>query len=637
MSSSIGSELPLQQSSTHTASGEPRLWNWISEAKRRRTLFWVVVAVLGFVQTWSHRLLVDHDGVAYLDIAENYARGAWASALNGYYSPLYSWLMAVPLYLLKVPRPWQSTMLHLVNFSGYLCAFASFQFFLAQWLQARQQTSDPENRSAGLSESAWHILGFALFLYSTLFMANLSGSSGKGDGSTPDIFVMVFVFLASAFLMRIWSARARLWHYCAFGAVLGLGYLAKAAMFPISFVFLAAAALLSLRQRRAAFFLAPICFGLIAGPWILALSHASGRFTFGDAGILNFRWEVADRANPGEWGGQTEEQENLLHPPRRLWTEPPVYEFAAPVSGTFPLWYGSSYWLEGTKYHFSRAGQMRVIREGYNNYRAMLDNQKEYLALLFFLILLQGANFRYFKSFLDHWVLWLPPSGALGLYLLVRVEPRYVAPFLVLFWIGLFAAVKFPTIGKAQQFAQWGVLAAVLATSVNFLHEGLADFHAVLRNARDEQSEVADGLRRLGILEGQSLATIGIPRDSFYWARLAGVRVISEIPTPDVNQYWFAPPATQEGVRSIFTHTGAVAIVTDVMPLAEKFPQSSIPICHPGWEQIGNTSYFFFSLRTASPISSAKVAGSFLPAIQLPARVPSRAKGAQGATHLWMQ
>src|SRR6184192_1532963 len=135
MSSSIGSELPLQQSSTHTASGEPRLWNWISEAKRRRTLFWVVVAVLGFVQTWSHRLLVDHDGVAYLDIAENYARGAWASALNGYYSPLYSWLMAVPLYLLKVPRPWQSTMLHLVNFSGYLCAFASFQFFLAQWLK----------------------------------------------------------------------------------------------------------------------------------------------------------------------------------------------------------------------------------------------------------------------------------------------------------------------------------------------------------------------------------------------------------------------------------------------------------------------------------------------------------------------
>jgi len=112
-------------------------------------------------------------------------------------------------------------------------------------------------------------------------------------------------------------------------------------------------------------------------------------------------------------------------------------------------------------------------------------------------------------------------------------------------------------------------------------------------------------LRKLGVLEGQSLATIGIPRDSFYWARLAGVRVISDIPTAYVNQYWFASSDTQERVRSLFAQTGAVAIVTDAMPAEVTLPESSLPVSLPGWERIGRTSYFIFPLRTAASINGA--------------------------------
>jgi hypothetical protein len=118
-----------------------------------------------------------------------------------------------------------------------------------------------------------------------------------------------------------------------------------------------------------------------------------------------------------------------------------------------------------------------------------------------------------------------------------------------------------------------------------------------LRHAPTEQAEVADGLRRMGILEGQSVATIGIPRDSYYWARLSGVRVISEIPTAYVNQYWLAPSDSQERVRSLFAQTGAVAIVTDTMPAEVTSPNSTIPVSLSGWEHIENTSYFLFRLR----------------------------------------
>jgi len=66
------SDLP---SILHTAPNEVRPRIWFTEARRRRIVFWSIVVLLGFVQVWSHRQLVDHDGVAYLDIAEKYAQG----------------------------------------------------------------------------------------------------------------------------------------------------------------------------------------------------------------------------------------------------------------------------------------------------------------------------------------------------------------------------------------------------------------------------------------------------------------------------------------------------------------------------------------------------------------------------------
>ena len=604
MSSQVQDATSDLQSIVRTASGEQRLLVWFTEARRRRAVFWSIVVLLGFVQAWSHRQLVDHDGVAYLDIAERYAQGPWTSAINGFYSPLYSWLMAIGLYLQQVPRYSEATLLHLVNFAGYLGAYASFEFFLGEVIRAERANANSEDQTTGLSESAWHTLGLGLFLYSTMVMANLSGHSGQGDpGSTPDIFVVLFVFLAAGLLKRMQSGRAGPVTYALFGAALAFGYLAKTVMFPLSFVFLAVAGFISLRQRKNAlrFLLAPVCFALVAGPWVAVLSHTQGRFTFGDAGRLTYRWLVGPQANPVEWGGQTEDAENLLHPPRRLSVDPPVYEFSTPVAGTFPLWYGSSYWLAGWKFHFSPAGQLRILREGYNAYWEILSHQqKEYMVLLFALILAQGKLRDYFKALLSGWVLWLPAGAALGMYALVRVEPRYVAPFFVMLWISLFVAARLPRKDAFQQFARCIVVATVLTTCAGIVRGEISDFHSILRHTASEQAEVAAGLRKLGVLEGQSVATIGIPRDSYYWARLARIRVIAEIPTPNVNQYWFAPAGTQDKVRSLFAQAGAVAIVTDTMPAAVTYPQSSLPVNLPGWQRIGDTSYFLFRLQTSA-------------------------------------
>src|SRR5215831_14043723 len=142
----VASHLPA---SPNSAAADRKLPIWLAQLRTRRIVFWTIVVVLGFVQAWSHRLLVDHDGVAYLDIAENYARGAWASALNGFYSPLYSWLMAIPLFLLKITRSSEATVLHLVNFSGYVGAYATFEFLLSQLKRMGSKISGSNTEPTG--------------------------------------------------------------------------------------------------------------------------------------------------------------------------------------------------------------------------------------------------------------------------------------------------------------------------------------------------------------------------------------------------------------------------------------------------------------------------------------------------------
>lgn len=51
------------------------------------------VAMLG-VAAYQNRFVINPDGVAYMSIAEHYARGDWHAAINAYWSPLLSWLMA---------------------------------------------------------------------------------------------------------------------------------------------------------------------------------------------------------------------------------------------------------------------------------------------------------------------------------------------------------------------------------------------------------------------------------------------------------------------------------------------------------------------------------------------------------------
>src|SRR5215831_15431337 len=106
--------------------------------RRLSRVAWLVVLVLGFVQAWATRYNIEPDRISYLDIADKYLQRDWTAAVNAYWSPLYSWLLAAAFYLFRPTSYWEYPVVHLVNFLLYLVAFGCFEPILVQIISHQQ-------------------------------------------------------------------------------------------------------------------------------------------------------------------------------------------------------------------------------------------------------------------------------------------------------------------------------------------------------------------------------------------------------------------------------------------------------------------------------------------------------------------
>jgi hypothetical protein len=119
---------------------------------RIRLAFWVLGAALSFSQAWISRLDADDNTVAYLDIGRNFFHGNHSAFINGFWSPLYSLLLSLPITVFKPAMYWEYPIVHLVVFLCFLFTMACFDYFLRQSMRLRSDL-DPEKRSS--SELDW--------------------------------------------------------------------------------------------------------------------------------------------------------------------------------------------------------------------------------------------------------------------------------------------------------------------------------------------------------------------------------------------------------------------------------------------------------------------------------------------------
>jgi hypothetical protein len=535
-----------------------------SPPPRLRAAFWGAVVVLGLIHVVASGHAMRSDTISYLDMADAAAQGHWKALLNLLWSPLYPLLLSLALRLAKPSAWWEFTLVHVVDLLIFFVAAACFGYFLRALVRyAGRRAAALAPDEATLPARCWWLLGYTLFLWSSLVQIL------RIPGGTPDLCVAALVYLAAALILRLRCGDSGWRVFAALGAVLGLGYWAKAAMFPLASVFLAVA-FAAPRERHAAprALLALAVFALFAAPLVCGLSHRAGRLTFGDAGRLNYAWMVNRVTRYVHWQGGPPGNGTPLHPTRQVLDSPPVFEFAAPVGGTYPPWLDPAYWHEGLMPRFRLGEQLRTLAANAKVYFSLLLRQGSLVAMLVMLLTLSRRRWRCLRDLAAPWPLLLPATAALGMYALVYFESRYIGPFLVLLWAGLFLAVRRPAGPESEATAAAATLAVVAVLLLEVGAVLLQELYDQAGTPRGHpQAQIASALYGLGVRPGDHVGFIGWGSDA-YWARVARVKIVAELPRYAAGEFWEGAPEARRRALAAFASTGVRAVVAEKAPAA---------------------------------------------------------------------
>jgi len=414
-----------------------------------------IVMVVGLFRAFVGRYSMNPDGMCYLDMGDAFFHRRWLDVVNGYWSPLYAWLLGAGLFLTKPSRWWEFPVAHAVNFLIYLAAIGCFEFF-RRALAADMRKAGSGSQSHVLSEQSLITLSYALFLWTSLELITIWDIS-------PDLCVAALVYLIAGLLLRLRN-RATPQLFIALGAALGLAYLTKAVMFPLGVAFILIGFACVPRHKKLSYvLLVPFVFLSVSAPWLVALSQAKGRFDFGDSGRLNYSALVSPGGRLLNWQGQPPGSGIPVHTTRTIHENPPVYEFATPIGGTYPPSYDPSYWNEGRKWTFDARTQFTVIKDHLLMYaELLLRDQSGLLAGVLTLIIVGGAATR--KSITDKWFLFAMCIAAMGLYTPVHVEPRFVGAYISILWMTILFSVRLSSQeqGRMAEYLSLAVMVTVL-------------------------------------------------------------------------------------------------------------------------------------------------------------------------------
>ena len=510
------------------------------------------------------------DSISYIDMASDALRGSPAVLLkNAYWSPAYPAILALMMAVVRPGLAAELRAMYVVNWLIFLVTTACFSLLFGTFLQWLRRNSWPELAHDTTLVKALIGFGYAFFL--------LSNMNHILWYVTPDMLLQGMVYLSAAFALRIFLPDSSWKHSVALGVALGLGYLTKAAMFPVAIVLIGILFIKppkdALGRRHAV--IAMACFGLAAAPLVLSLSSEKQRFTFGDSGKLNYAFIVAGHGPFSGWTGQHPEDGIPKHAPRTISTAPLILEFRTPVSGTQPLWYDPSYWWEGLRVTISVQRQLSGIFRPFTQVHSV---QTVFLALAAALAPLCLLSSRVRKVVrgggIQTWILFLWPAAACLMYSLVLFSFRYVAGYIVLMCLSAAALLLQPFHSVTRSRALYA--AALLLLVVCAVRLGPVGRAALRPDAggpltreegRDNQrssAAVAHELARLGIRPGDEISVLGHSFDCYY-ARLAGVRIVAQIwETPEQVASLGAPQVRQ--VLSQLRQIGVKALVSRSRP-----------------------------------------------------------------------
>lgn len=584
----------------------------VSERSLRSVLlgYLLLLIPLSWLAMRYDRYAIDGDAMSYMDIADLLHAHRWSGAINGYWHPLYPALLWMGQTMFHPSRGTELKAYYAVNFGILVLQVAAMLLFVRALARLRERISTPDDML--LSPFALQLLGISLLVIAV--MRELSLGKVRTDS-----LLQALILLGFAMLMQTLAATKtshRLLFAAAMGLSLGLAYLTKSFAFLLTLlcviVLVAFAALVQKRkwvQAVAPAAVALVVFAVMAGPYIAALSLQKHRFDFGDSGTLNYAWYVSEteKMHLEPWMADSfgSADVHLLHPERRLLERPGIYSYKALPYGTYPPWFDATYFNDRITPRFDLH---RLFKRDLRNVVLIaryLLNHPEPLILLV-LLLSAGATLNPKARF--GW-----PVAGLGvamwaIYATVNIEERYVTVAYFAILLPLFAALQVkpkPALPSSHvhRVASAMVVAMALLALGELLRQDLA-------NRRDEAVSgpvpawrslgvfgAAKGLADMGVKPDDEIACIGTMACLYdpYWARLAGVRILTEIydPVPEHLVDHLNAMPNRERAYSVVRQEGARVLV-GVFDPGEMNP------AHPaaaGWVRLGETNYYALPLQ----------------------------------------
>ncbi len=593
---------------THSQPETSPLHDWL---RRLWPFYCLLTALATFGYVLWDGYQIDGDAISYMDIADLIRSHQWSGAVNAYWHPLYPAMLALGQILFHPTRFTELNAYFIVNFGIFLLemlAVVTFTDAMVALRDTRAAISDTRNTSFLLDRYALRYLGLALLVIASQRELTI----GK---VRPDALLQALLLFSMTALLRH-LATAKLQFAAFLGLALGLAYLTKS--FALTFTLLAILALMIFRWlwlRHAparivtAGAVAFLCFGIIAGPYIAALSHQKGRFDLGDSGSLNYAWFIdgTDRGHlqnghPEQYGTA---DVRLKHPEKALMTSPLVLSYRQFPYGTYPDWFDPSYWNDQVKPRFNPRGETHAIIFNIKITFRYLLNHPETL-VLFAIFLLLGARPDLCRRLTGNgfWIVPLLLGIAIwAIYGLVIVEERYVTTGFLLIALTLFAALR-PSSHSTQFVSTASVIA--LVTALFATGESLRlvlDMRRYIPAAGysrgwydPETFKAAQGLKDLGISPGDAIACVGTRAclTDYYWARLAGVRILTEIYQPDPPLYTSltALPNLSQAVEAS-RQDGAKVLVGYFDPGT----MTGTTSLTAGWRRLGDTPFYALPLN----------------------------------------
>jgi hypothetical protein len=131
-----------------------------------------------------------------------------------------------------------------------------------------------------------------------------------------------------------------------------------------------------------------------------------------------------------------------LHGTQQIFDRPATFEFGSPLEATYAPWYDPTYWYDGLKVRFSLGDKVKnIARLLHLETLLFFELNGSLVAELFVMFYMSGRKWLLLRDIAEFWFLLVPAVTALGIFTLIYLEPRYLAPFVVVTVLCLFLSV----------------------------------------------------------------------------------------------------------------------------------------------------------------------------------------------------